>query len=202
MATAYSSAVRCRCHRYEILCCSPERARKSVTTLEDISKRIEEPADILVSPSERRQQLDDIHVMSGYLSQHSVIVEQWHDDRLRKQAGVRLVEQCPAGLQGERLGFAELDADHHPLSADLLQQFEVRHDLPQPLKQLAALFSRVFDHTLGFQHVEGRESTGHSQPPLRKGRGMDNTAIQSGKHPLVGLVPQEHGANRNVAAGE
>ena len=67
---------------------------------EHVVERVGEQLDLVVAGDERRQELDDVHVVGGDLGEDAVAVEERHDDHLREQRGAQRLDDAEAPPQG------------------------------------------------------------------------------------------------------
>src|ERR1039457_6194028 len=95
----------------------PHQATTAVRVLHDVGERVEEQRHLRVPDVERRQQLDELHVVTGDLGQNPVLLEQGDDHHLRDQAVPRRLQHVPAGAELQRARLAQLEAEHQAAAA-------------------------------------------------------------------------------------
>ena len=77
-------------------------------------------------------------MVAGDLGEDAVPLQQRHDHHLREQPLAGRLQHRPTAAQPQRLGPAELDADHQPPPAHLVQQLVLVDERRQPLAQQLA----------------------------------------------------------------
>jgi 2-C-methyl-D-erythritol 4-phosphate cytidylyltransferase len=80
----------------------PDQAAALARVLQHLVERLGERLHVAVVDHQRRDQLDDLHVVTGYLGEHPVPLEQRDDDHLREQADPCLLQHVPAGPGPQR----------------------------------------------------------------------------------------------------
>lgn len=142
------------CESDEMLCRGPGRAGELVAFRKNFTECVEEVVDVGLRDRQGGQELDDIDVVSGYLSEDMVLIEQRHCDGLREEPPVGAVDERPGGAKTKRFWSAELNADHESLAANVEAKFEVVDTLLKARSEPLSEVLGVFDQVLGFQDVE------------------------------------------------
>ena len=92
-----------------------------VRIAQDVVERGDEVVDLLLPADQRRQQLDDVDVVGGHLGEDPVAVEERDHHQLREHRRAKVLQRVEPAAQGARLRLAELEADHQPLAAYLVE---------------------------------------------------------------------------------
>jgi len=95
---------------------------------------------------------------------------------------------------------AELDADHQPLAANLLEQFIAGNHSGQRQPKLGAALGGRLDQFFGLEHLERCNAGGHREIVFRKRRAMHNGAIHLIEDLVEDVLASEQRADRNMAA--
>ena len=96
----------------EILAEVPQRAREFAEIAENIVERGDKAIDLFLTNDQGRQDLHDVGVVGGDLSEDSVFLKKRSDDHLGEEPLVHGMDGFPSEFEFERAGFLELDGDH------------------------------------------------------------------------------------------
>src|ERR1700722_1878257 len=89
----------------------PDEPAALAGVLQHLAERVGEQLDLGLADHERRDELDDLHVIARHLSQDPVPLEQRDDDHLREQADPGRAQRAPPGPRAQRGRPAELQPD-------------------------------------------------------------------------------------------
>ena len=150
---------------------------------------------------QRRQQLDHV-VLAGRHRDHAVVAVQRDHDQLRKQPLARQVDQAPVQPRDARARRAELDPDHQPAAAHLLDHLVALLELGEPVEQHGADPRGVLDQPVALDDPQRRQARRHRQPVAAERRLVHVGALERSHRPLVDLPARDHRGDRHVAAAE
>ena len=136
-------------------------------------ERVEEPGHVGFGQRQRRQQLDHV-VLAGCHRDHAVVAVQRDHHQLREQAPARQMDQPPVEPRDPRARRAELDPDHQPAAADLLDQLVAGWSV-QAVGEQRAGRGGVLDQAVALDHPQ----RGEARPPSTAGCGHRSTGGRS-----------------------
>ena len=102
----------------EILAEVPEGAREFAEIAENVVECGDKAVDLLLADDKGRQDLHDVGVVGGNLSENPMFLKKRSDNHLGKEAFVHGVDGFPGEFEFERAGFLELDGNHQAFAAD------------------------------------------------------------------------------------
>ena len=112
---------------------------------------------------QRRQQLDHV-VLAGGHRDHPVVAVQRDHDQLWEQPLARHVDQPPVQPRDARARRAQLDPDHQPAAAHLLDHLVALLELGEPVEQHPAHARGVLDQAVALDDAQCGQTGCHGQP--------------------------------------
>ena len=158
--------------------------------------------DLFFADDQGRQDLDDVGIVGGNLSEDSVFLQKRGHDHLREEAFVHCVDGFPGEFEFQGAGLLKLDSDHEAFAADFRYHIVFFLKIAEAGHELFASKSGVFNEVLVFGHVEAGQSASHGEVIATEGGGVSHTTIEAGKDALVDGPAHDHGGAGNVTSGE
>jgi len=158
--------------------------------------------DLFFADDQGRQDLDDVGIVGGNLSEDSVFLQKRGHDHLREEAFVHGVNGLPSEFEFQGAGLLKFDSDHQAFSADFRNHVVFFLKIAEAGHELFASKSGVFNEVFVFGHVEAGQSASHGEVIATEGGGVSYTTIESGKDALVDGPAHDHGGAGDVTSGE
>ena len=141
--------------------------------------------DLFFADDQGRQDLDDVGIVGGNLSEDSVFLQKRGHDHLREEAFVHGVNGLPSEFEFQGAGLLKLDCDHQAFAADFRDDVVFFLKIAEAGHELFASKSGVFNEVFVFGHVEAGQSASHGEIVATEGGGVSHTTIEAGKDALV-----------------
>ncbi len=166
-------------------------------------ERAEEALRLALGERERRQQLDHVVLAGGHRDDAVVAVQRDHD-QLREQPLAGHVDQAPVHARAAAAGRTQLDPDHQPAGADLLDHLvALAASSASPSRSTAPTRCGVARRRPSRSITRSVARPGrHRQAVASERRLMHVAALQRAHRPLVDLARGDHRRHRHVAAAE
>ena len=158
--------------------------------------------DLFFADDQGRQDLDDVGIVGGNLSEDSVFLQKRGHDHLREEAFVHGVNGLPSEFEFQGAGLLKLDCDHQAFTTDFRDDVVFFLKIAEAGHELFSSKGGVFNEVLVFGHVEAGQSASHGEIVATEGGGVSHTTIEAGKDALVDGPAHDHGRAGNVTSGE
>ena len=180
---------------------APVLARGAVAVGEDGVERAQEAARLRLGQGQRRQQLDHV-VLARRHRDHPVVAVQRDHDQLREEPLAGEVDQPPVEPGDARARRAQLDPDHEPAPAHLLDHLVALRKLGEPLEEHRADARGVLDQAVALDDAQRRQAGRHRQAIAPVRRLVHVAALERADRPVVDLATGDHGGHGHVAAAQ
>ena len=158
--------------------------------------------DLFFADDQGRQDLDDVGIVGGNLSEDSVFLQKGSDDHLREEAFVHGVNGLPSKFEFQGAGLLKFDCDHEAFAADFRNHVVFFLKIAEAGHELFASKSGVFNEVFVFGHVEAGQSASHGEIVATEGGGVSDTTIEAGKDALVDRPAHDDRGAGNITSGE
>ncbi len=193
-----AAASRWRCRARPTSSCR-RRLSQSASTASSASRKL---LRLGLGERQRRQQLDHV-VLAGGHRDHAVVAVQRDHDELREETLACHVDQAPVELRDARAGRLQLDADHQPARADLLDHLIALPAAPRGRRsRKAPTLAACSTSAVALDDPQRREPGGHREAVAPVGRLVDVAALERADGLLEDLARGDHRGDRHVAAAE
>ena len=158
--------------------------------------------DLFFADDQGRQDLDDVGIVGGNLSEDSVFLQKRGHDHLREEAFVHGVNSLPSEFEFQGAGLFKFDSDHEAFSADFRNHVVFFLKIAEAGHELFASKSGVFNEVFVFGHMEAGQSASHGEIVATEGGGVSDTTIEAGKDALVDRATHDDRGAGDIATGQ
>ena len=158
--------------------------------------------DLFFADDQGRQDLDDVGIVGGNLSEDSVFLQKRGHDHLREEAFVHGVNGLPSEFEFQGAGLLKFDSDHQAFSADFRDDVMFFLKFAEAGHELFASKGGVLNEVFVFGHVEAGQPASHGEIVATEGGGVGDAAIKAGKDALVDGATHNDGGAGDVATGQ